>query len=278
VRRTILTLERFALRWTDRSHASLDALSLDGVPTELIPFALALNDLLARVHSMVDREKQFAATVAHQLRTPLTGLTLGMARLAEAHDPGAIQAVIRDLGEATQRTSRLVQQLLALSRLDPEVRAGLPFVSVDLVHLAREVGETFQEAALQNDVKLELLSSVETLIVLGEPELLSEALGNLIDNSIRYTPSGGHIVISVNTEPSRLSVSDSGPGIDDSERDAVFERFVRGRAAVGEGSGLGLAIVKSIADLHCATIQLSASGFGGAEMTMIFARDEPRCG
>lgn len=270
VRRTIRPLERIAARWNERSHASLDAIPIDDVPRELMPFATALNDLLQRVRAMLERERQFAATVAHQLRTPLTGLRLGLARAAAAPDASSMRAVLADLGAATQRTARLVQQLLALGRLDPEGRAALDLVDIDLTALVREVGESYMDAALAKRIDLELLSSAAAVVARAQPDLLSEALGNLIDNAIHYTPPGGRVLISVDAVPPSVSVDDSGPGVDADERAAVFERFVRGRAALGEGSGLGLAIVKEIAALHGAEVTLAASSLGGARVLLCF--------
>ena len=272
VRRTIGTLERIAYGWNQQSHASLDPIPIDNVPRELHLFASALNDLLQRVRSMLERERQFAANVAHQLRTPLAGLRLGMARAAESPDVSSMRAVLNELGETTQRTARLVQQMLLLSRLDPEIRSGLQMVPVNLAELAVEVGETYLDAALHKGIEIELDSTLATTVIQGVPELLGEALGNLIDNAVRYTPSGGRILISIVASPvsMSMSVSDSGPGIPDDERESVMERYVRGRTSRDDGSGLGLAIVKEIADLHRATLSISVGNLGGACVAIEF--------
>ncbi len=270
VRRTVRPLERIAARWEERSNASLDAIATEGVPRELMPFASALNALLARVREMLDRERQFAATAAHQLRTPLAGLQLGLARAAEAPDIESAQGVLRELGKTTQRTARLVQQLLLLSRLDPELRALQPLAPVDLVSLARDVGESYLDAALDKQIDIELACAEPQVLAAAQPELLSEALGNLVHNAIRYTPAGGRIVVAVETAPVALSVCDSGPGIQPDEREKVFERFVRGRACPGDGSGLGLAIVREIAELHGARATLGPSALGGTCARLAF--------
>ncbi len=270
VRRTIGTLERIATGWNQQSHASLQPVLLDDVPDELMLFASALNDLLERVRAMLERERQFAATVAHQLRTPLAGLRLGMARAAQATDVASMRLVLNELGDTTQRTARLVQQLLLLSRLDPEVKAGMHLAPVAVAKLVEEIGETYLEAALQKGVEIELESTTSTDFVQGVPELLGEALGNLIDNAIRYTPTGGRILISIATSPTRISVSDSGPGIPQDERETVVQRFVRGSTSRGEGTGLGFAIVKEIVMLHNATLSIGTGDLGGACVTIEF--------
>ena len=280
VRRTVRPLELIAARWSERSHASLQPIGDEDVPRELLPFAAALNDLLGRIRNMLARERQFAATAAHQLRTPLAGLQLGLARAAKAADVEEARAVIGELSQSTQRTARLVQQLLGLGRLDPEMRRDLDFHSRDLVALAQDVGAAHADQALAKGIDLELIARSQPAFLNMIPDLIAEALGNLIDNAVRYTPAGGHVVVEVMTGPVRVRVSDSGPGIDEDERHSVFERFFRGRLAAGEGSGLGLAIVRDIATLHGATVSLADSAWGGTSVTMAFADaavlDKPR--
>lgn len=273
VRSTINPLERIAARWNARSHVSLEPIEVDDVPRELLPFATALNDLLQRVQTMLERQQQFAANVAHQLRTPLTGLSLGLARAAEAPDVASVRAILRDMGATTQRTARVVQQLLALSRLGPEAGAKLRLGSVDLVALAREVGESYLDPALAKGITLEFSADAEQLSVIGSADLLAEALGNLLDNALRYTPAGGHTLIAVDAQRRSLSVADSGPGLSADERETVFGRFIRGQASAGDGSGLGLSIVSEIASLHGAHVFAASSPLGGACIVLQFGPD-----
>jgi two-component system sensor histidine kinase TctE len=270
VRRAVHPLELIAARWNQRSHVSLQPIGDDDVPRELLPFTSALNDLLARIRAMLARERQFAATAAHQLRTPLTGLQLGLARAAEAPDIATAREVIGELSQATQRTARLAQQLLALGRLDPEARGDLEFRSADIVALAQDVGVAHADQALAKKIDLELVASAPVIQAVVQPDLMAEALGNLLDNAIRYAQPGSRVLVEVRDDPARIDVSDSGPGIPEEERAAVFERFVRGRAATGDGSGLGLAIVRDIAVLHGATVGLTESEWGGARVTIVF--------
>ncbi len=196
-----------------------------------------------------------------------------MARAAQAPDVAGMRSVLNELDDTIQRTARLVQQLLLLSRLDPEVKAGLHMVPIDLAELAEEVGETYLEAALHKGVDVELDTAFTVAKVQGVPELLGEALGNLIDNAIRYTPAGGRILISLASSPTRISVSDSGPGIPKDERESVVKRFVRGSTSFGEGTGLGFAIVKEIVMLHQATLSITTGDLGGACVTIAFEED-----
>ena len=270
VRRTVRPLETIAARWNECSHASLQPIRDDDVPRELLPFTAALNDLLARIREMLARERQFAATVAHQLRTPLAGLQLGLARAAKAPDIEETREVIGGLSHASQRTARLIQQLLSLGSLDPETRNDLDFRSHDLVALAQDVGAAHADQALAKAIDLELIAPMKPVLASVIPGLMAEALGNLLDNAIRYTPAGGRVVVEVLASPTLVRVSDSGPGIAEDERQSVFERFVRGRLAADEGSGLGLAIVRDIAALHGATVSLIDSAWGGISVTVAF--------
>jgi two-component system sensor histidine kinase TctE len=166
--------------------------------------------------------------------------------------------------------ARLVQQLLAIGRLDPEAGHDLQDQMGDLVILVQDVGAAHVDQALSKGVDLELVTVGDKILVRMQPELLSEALGNILDNAIRYTPTGGRVLIELSANPARVVISDSGPGIPLDERELVFERFTRGRGALGEGSGLGLAIVREIAALHGVTVALNTSKFGGLEVVLCF--------
>jgi len=272
VRHTLRPLEQIAARWNESSSRSLAPIPSADVPDELMPFATALNGLLQRVRDLLERERQFAATAAHQLRTPLTGLQLGLSRAAEAEDIESARAIIAGLGGATQRISRLIQQILALSRLDPEVRSSIDFGRVDLHALAIEVGEAYADVAFRKNVALELETAATAgpVFVRGHHDLLSEALGNILDNAIRYTPQGGRVVLALDAARPSLSIDDSGPGLASDERDRVFDRYVRGRHSDGAGSGLGLAIAKEIAELHGAELRAEAGTLGGARFVLRF--------
>jgi two-component system sensor histidine kinase TctE len=267
---TVRPLEDIAARWRDRTHVSLEPIDVADVPRELLPFANALNDLLARIRTMLARERQFAATAAHQIRTPLSGLQLGLSRAREATEVDGMRKILDEVSEGTQRTARLVQQLLLFGRLDPQARQDITFTPADLVALAAEVGALHMDHALAKDIDFELAAPPGPVQVPMQRDLLAEALSNLFDNAIRYTPSGGRILVEFGTDPPALQVSDSGPGIARDERQVVLDRFVRGRDAAGEGSGLGLAIVRDIALLHDAQLLIGESRWGGAKMELRF--------
>jgi two-component system sensor histidine kinase TctE len=275
VRRTIRPLETIASRWNERSHASLQSIDIVDIPGELMPFATALNDLLARLRAMLVRERQFATTAAHQLRTPLAGLQLGLARAAAAPDLESVRQVLHELEQSTQRTARLSQQLLMFGRLDPESSQGLDRTKTNLVDLTRDVGSAFAESFLDKGISFELREPDEPILVNVQPELIAEAIGNILDNALRHTPGGGRVVIAFESLPATVRVCDSGHGVGEDEYDSIFERFVRGRGASGIGSGLGLAIVRDVATLHGARARARPAGEKGLCVEIVFSDERP---
>lgn len=274
VRGTLAPVEALANRWLAQSNQALDEVDLQHVPRELKPLASALNRLFARLREVLARERRFTANAAHQIRTPLAGLQLGLARAAQAGDLATVQATIQGLQTTTQRTARLVQQLLALSRLEPEATARLAWSTVDLRDLARDVGQAYLQTALDRRVQFDLILPSSPVLIQAEPDLLSECLGNLVDNALRYAAVGGllRMEVGVDAHGVRVQLDDAGPGIPPALRASMLERFVRGEAGQQEaqGSGLGLAIAQEIAQLHGSTLQLDPSPWGGLSVRLVF--------
>jgi two-component system OmpR family sensor kinase len=243
------------------------------LPDEVQPLVTALNELLGRLRAALERERAFMADAAHELRTPLTALHLQMGMLARASGEGERSAAMETLSAGVQRAIRLVEQMLALARQQPRAEAAR--VAVRLDDLVREVVAELIPLADAGRIDLGV-AAAQPASVRADPETLRTLLRNLIDNAVRYTPSGGRVDVSV--EPAsadrgaRLTVSDDGPGIAPEERARVFDRFYRRAGTVPAGSGLGLAIVKAIADAHGASIQLAQGPGGkGLAVTVLFA-------
>lgn len=268
VRGTVRPVRSIADRWLEQSHRALEEVDARQVPRELQPLASALNQLFARLREVLARERRFTANAAHQIRTPLTGLQLGLSRAAQAPDLESARTVIRELQDTTQRTSRLVQQLLAISRLDPEAVAHLTRREIDLRDLAHDVGQTCLQVALDRRLAFDLMLPDAPVPARVEPDLLSEALGNLIDNALRYGHTGGAVRIRVESDPPALVVEDAGPGIPAADRAAMLERFTRGQDVRSAGSGLGLAIAQEIAQLHGSSLELGDSSLGGLSVRL----------
>ena len=271
VRRTVGPLETLAEQWNRQAHASLRPIPEGDLPHELSPFATALNDLLSRLRGILVRERMFAATAAHQLRTPLTALRLGMARARNSPDLASARAVLDELAGVTEHTGRLVQQLMLLGRLDPEGRSDIDRAPVDLRDIARDVCGLFAEVALDHEVDLELQLPDAAVTVTAQADLMAEALANLIDNAMKSAGRKGQVLVAVIESPASLRVCDNGPGIKPSERKVIFERYARGSRPRWEGTGLGLAIVHDIASLHGASVSITDGELGGACLTIEFA-------
>ena len=250
-----------------RSADGLAPVEVRGVPKELRPVVSALNRLLQRVGSALDGERRLTANAAHELRTPLAAIQAHLHSVRCECVPKACEGAMDQLQRSIERGIRLVGQLLALARLDPEQKLPDP-ERVDVAAVAETVGAELAPLALARGQTLELHVEPGLGSVAGNADLLSMLLANLVDNAIRYTQREGCIDVVVGPWPSgvRVAVSDNGPGIPESQRHAVFERFYRLAGQDEPGSGLGLAIVRRIVELHDAIITLDA-GPGGRGLT-----------
>ena len=273
IERAVKPLDRLASAVGERSPAELAPLPSEGWPREVTPLVGALNGLLAQLHGALDTQKAFVADAAHELRTPLAAVHL-QAELAErARGEPERSAALSSLRGGLKRATRVVEQLLSLARQD-HARPDAPFARLDLAALARDVVGAHAEIAAAKDVDLGA-ERLEPLAVDGDAAGLATLLENLVDNAVRYTPSGGHVDVSVESRGGApaLVVRDDGPGIPPSERTQVFQRFARGSHAEAPGSGLGLAIVRRIAERHGATVSLAdGPGGRGLEVVVRFGR------
>lgn len=258
-----------------RNSHSLDPIPDKGLPAEVSILVGALNGLLNQLNQALSAQRQFTADAAHELRSPLTALSL-QAQLAErATEPDRRAQALQTLRQGIDRASHLVQQLLTLARLDPDAGDSL-LMPVFLDDLARNVVADFAPLAANRHIDLGL-SRADHVRVAGAEEALRILLGNLIDNAIHYSPADARIDVSVISEAAlvRLEVNDTGPGVALDERDRVFDRFYRVLHSAESGSGLGLAIAKRIAEQHQADITLS-DGDGGMGLKVIVTFPENR--
>ncbi|HET7776375.1 MAG TPA: ATP-binding protein [Azospira sp.] len=243
------------------------------VPEEVAPLVQALDGLFARIARLLDNERQFTASAAHELRTPLAALKI-QAQVALRADEGEVrQRALLNVLEGVERLGRLVEQLLTLARLDPAANTALG--PLDPRPLAREICALLAPAAQARGVSLELQqddSGVAPLLA-GNADLLRILLRNLVDNAVRYTRSGGHVWVSLGREDGRilLTVADDGPGIPEAAREQALGRFTRLEPGRAEGSGLGLSIVARVAELHRAALSLGVGPAGtGLRVLVVF--------
>lgn len=236
-------------------------LPLAGMPSELHPFINSINGLLARIRSLMDQQRRFVADAAHELRTPITALSLQAENLDSVSLPEVARDRLAALRQGMRRTQHLLEQLLALARHEalPVERGELPTTALD--GAAKEVVADLLPHALDRGIDLGF-QFVEPLAVRAEPVMLSTMVRNLLDNALRVTPRGGSIDLGVyrEGEAAVLQIEDTGPGIASPDLERIFEPFFRGSHPQGEGSGLGLSIVKRVVERLRGSIALENIG------------------
>jgi two-component system, OmpR family, sensor histidine kinase TctE len=243
-----------------------------GLPREARVLAARINELLARLSNAMRAQKRFVADAAHQLRTPLAAIMLQTERARRAADGTSEKEALNALHRSVERAARMSQQLLALARTEPEAMTAVDLKPLDLVGLARRIGEESISRALERDIDFGLIVPEQEVSIVGDERLLGELLSNLIDNALRYSNASGSVSVIVEPGSSpRLCVQDDGPGIPEEERTKIFERFYRVSGSNGDGCGLGLAIVEEIARLHGASVEVtSAIDDRGSRFTVTF--------
>lgn len=234
----------------------------DGSNDEFDRLSGNLNRMLARIEELLVGLHVVSESMAHDLRSPLTRLrNRAEMALVEAR-PGDDVALRQALEETVAQTDSVLATFNALTEI-AQAEAGTArtaLTPVDLAVLVRDAGELYGPVAEEQGIAFAVDAPVAAQ-VRGHPQLLSQALANLLDNAIKYTPQGGSIALAV--EPShsggvRLAVTDSGPGIPAADRERVLERFVRLDASrSAPGSGLGLSLVAAVARLHDSTLTLA---------------------
>ncbi|MCA0240501.1 MAG: sensor histidine kinase [Proteobacteria bacterium] len=266
IRAGLRPLKHLQLQVEGRAANDLAPIGLDAAPLEVRALAGAINTLLERERQHVTAQKRFISDAAHQLRTPLAGLkSQTEIALHDAREPLLVERLQR-VHASAQRSARLVNQLLALARAEPDSAAASARSRVDLAALASAVAAQIVPRALAAGADLGFAGPDDgapqppPLPVDGVPLLLGEALTNLIDNAIHYAGSGASITVRARRDGAHavLEVEDDGPGLPAADRERVFERFVRGRED-GTGCGLGLAIVREIAQRHGGSVSLLAA-------------------
>ena len=255
-----------------RDQNNLTPVPQTGLPREARVLAERINALLVRVDSAIRAQKRFVADAAHQLRTPLAAVMLHAEWAQRAPDGATEREALRALHRSVERAGRVTQQLLSLARTDPGATNAVELKPLDLVALARRVGEEWIPRALKRDIDFGLIVPDTPVGITGDDRLLSELLSNLIDNALRYTTPAGRVsvIVEAGLQP-KLAVQDDGPGIPEDERVRIFERFYRMPGSGGDGCGLGLAIVEEIARLHSSTVEVSTgSDARGSRFTVVF--------
>lgn len=274
IARGLRPLRQLAQQIAERRSDELAPLSAAGQPRELRPLVDRLNQLFGRVASSLEQERRFTADAAHELRTPLAAIRAHAQVAAAEADPQARQAALDKVLAATDRATRLTEQLLTLARLDADAWDARRS-ACRLRELATEVLADQAPAALARGVALQLDEGPDVVLD-GDPGLLRILLRNLVDNAVRHGPVGAPVSVACLPAHDGVGpvwrVTDRGPGIPAAERAQVVERFRRLPGAADGGTGLGLSIAQRIAELHRARLDFADSENGGGfQVSVLFA-------
>lgn len=285
----LASLQRLERQLAERSGNDLSPVDPHSVPLEVREVVRALNAMLARLREADAAQREFVQDAAHQLRTPLAGLRMQIELLdRQPGDP----ATLARLRHSVDRVTRLANQLLALARAESGEHLRAAPVRVDLAELIDDMLDDWLRRADARGIDFGVQR--EPLSIDGDPVLLRELIANLVDNALKYTPAGGQVTLRCEraaAPPSaapppgagphpgapvateewiEIEVSDDGPGIPESERERVFERFYRVPGAPAAGSGLGLPIARGIVAAHGGRIVIADGGkYGGGSGTRI---------
>jgi two-component system sensor histidine kinase TctE len=256
---------------THRGSYDLDPIEVRGLPAEIEPLLTEMNRLMADLRAMQNSRQQFLADSAHQLRTPLASMRAQTELAIRGAQGEAGRQILTSLLASLDRQSRLVNQLLALSRAE-NAQADSVRDRVPLDEMAREVAAEWAPRAVERGIDLAFEAADAPVHMLGNVHALAEALGNLLDNALRYCRSGDQVTVRVYAEEGRacLVVSDTGPGVPEPAVAKLFERFYRVPGAGAEGCGLGLAIVRQVAMAFDGEARVVNKAGGGLEVSMCF--------
>ena len=259
-------LTRAAKSASRRDASDLTPLPVEGVPSEVRPFVEAVNGLLARVDAARTRELRFTADAAHELRSPLTSLTIEAEHLGKLPLPDEAKKIVSNLESGLERSVHQVSQLLLFARAQTGESKAALLRDAEPWHLAELVGELFEPllpVIEKKSIRFDAAGLDAPQPVQGLSRTAAAAIiRNLLENAIRYTPENGAVRLEARQSADTLEISvvDSGPGIPPEERERVFDPFYRITGTRELGTGLGLAIVKTYADMT------------GAEVTLDYAR------
>jgi signal transduction histidine kinase len=245
-----------------RDDSNLEKLPQHSVPEEIAPFIASINRLLGRLQQAITQQRRFVADAAHELRTPVTGLSLLAENLSRAATMEEVRQGMAPLQDGLDRMQVLVAQLLDLARLQGESRSKAQ--KVDLQQIVQDVIAELYPLAESRSIDLGMPRS-EPLQVMDLSGSLRILVHNAVDNAIRYSPEGGKVDVSLFAEPGNavLMVEDTGKGIPEEELLDVFEPFYRVGVNPVPGNGLGLAISQEIADRLGGVITLYNRPEGG---------------
>jgi two-component system sensor histidine kinase QseC len=267
-------LKNIAKQIENRRFDNLQPVDTNHVPSEALPIVNSLNSLFKRLENAFEEIVLFTSNAAHELRTPLAAQKVHTQVAMQAKDEKMRNEALQEVVASVDRATHMVEQLLTLSRLDPEGSLCCG-ENANLCHIAEEQLSEIGIAALEKNIDLSLEAPHDCLVK-GEAVMVGILIRNLVENAIRYTPDGGTVTVSIMEEDQHrhIVVEDSGPGIPEEEHEKVFKRFYRVSEGNQEGTGLGLAMVQRIIEIHRAAIEFGKSRYGGLKVDVCFAEPQ----
>lgn len=270
INKTLTPLQEIRAEVLQQHVSNLSNIDLTGLPEEIAPLGQAVNDLFNRLSALINKQSEFISNAAHELKTPLTAVRLQTQLVIKTDDPFERERGLQQLLNTVDRSSRLVDQLLQMARLENSL-IQQKFSDLRLDFLVQEIVAELTPLAETKHIDCGI-TQLAQLTIKGHQDSLGILMTNLIENAIRYTPNGGQvdIALSFDDHAAILCVSDTGPGIKEQYLGKVFDRFFRVQDEASTGSGLGLSIAKLIADLHNGHLSLVNRPEGGlnARFTM----------
>jgi signal transduction histidine kinase len=271
LRRSFRAVDSIAEQLGQRNPRDLMPLDVVDPPREVLPVLESTDILFGRVGRALSVERRFTSMAAHELRTPLAGLQAQAQVAATARDGGELRDALNAMRKGVDRASYLLDQLLALARVDALADEGaVEFAAVNLAAVCDEVMAELRPLADGKRITVTARFTAER--VWGHRFALAVLMHNLLVNAVVHGREGGRV--EVHSEPLdeavELTVDDDGPGIPAGDRDRAFDRFHRGKSASAGGAGLGLSIASSVAELHRATIELLDSPLDGLRVRVVF--------
>lgn len=266
---TISPLMRLASSVTKRGPQDLSPFEKK-VPSEMYPLVTSLNKLMTRLDLSLKQSEDFIAEAAHRVRTPLATVRsyadATLQRVTKKENRDALRSMVRAIDEASRAASQLLDHAMITFRSD-----NLQKEPINLNDLVQNLIDNLAPIAEMKDIELKFKQE-DKIELFGDFILIQNAIRNLIDNALKYSPYEGIITVSIGTSPiSFLEIHDQGPGFPPNDLDNLTMRFTRGQNSNGiVGSGLGLTIAKDVANAHGAELQLSNHEKGGACVTLLF--------
>lgn len=264
IRIALAPLKQLVVSINERDVDSLDTIELTTLPKELSPVVSSINALIVRLEDALTREKRLTADTAHELRTPLSVVLIHAQNALNNHSEQERSTALKALDKGVKRVARLLEQLLTLSKINPDT---MPMSSINLYQLTQQVSAELALKIIQKNQEISLHCDNKTQQVSckGNDFLLEILLRNLIENASQYTPEGGTIKLTIvnDDEHILLSVEDSGIGVSPTFYSKITERFYRQQQNQGQGAGLGLTLVNNITEYHQGSLKFQQSSLGG---------------